>query len=44
MISYTKRPDVAQQEAILKHINAAMEEFGAHIVDIDVNSSIEEVK
>ena len=32
-------PDIKQQEAILKHINAAMEEWNAHIVDIEVRAS-----
>jgi hypothetical protein len=32
-------PDIKQQEAILKHINAAMEEWNAHIVDIEVKAS-----
>ena len=40
----TKRPDVNQQEAILKHINAAMDEWNANIIDIDVCASIEQDK
>lgn len=37
-----ERPDIKQQEAILKHINAAMEEWNAHIIDIEVRASEEE--
>ena len=32
-------PDIKQQEAILKHINAAMEKWNAHIIDIEVKAS-----
>ena len=38
------RPDVAQQEAIIQHLNAAMSEFNANIIDIDVSASVEETK
>ena len=31
-----KRPDLAQQMDIIAHINAAMEKYNAHIVDIDI--------
>lgn len=34
-------PDIKQQEAILKHINTAMEEWNAHIIDIEVRASKE---
>lgn len=37
-----ERPDVKDQEAIIKHINAAMEEWNAHIIDIEVRASEEE--
>ena len=37
-------PDVKQQEAILKHINKAMEKWNAHIVDIEVMASKENEK
>jgi hypothetical protein len=36
-----ERPDVKDQEAIIKHINAAMEEWNAHIIDIEVRASEE---
>ena len=35
------RPDVAQQEAIIQHLNAAMDEWNANIIDIDVSASVE---
>lgn len=37
-------PDIKHQEAILKHINAAMEEWNAHIIDIEVKASEENEK
>ena len=38
------RPDVSQQAAIIQHLNEAMDEFNANIIDIDVSASIEENK
>ncbi len=38
------RPDVSQQEAIIKHLNAAMDEWNANIIDIDVCASVEQDK
>ena len=40
-VQNVERPDIKQQEAIIKHINAAMEEWNAHIIDIEVKASEE---
>ena len=37
-----ERPDVNRQQELLDRINAAMEELGGHIIDIEVTASEEE--